>query len=175
MSESSSKRGPKRRFTDSERKHRKRESNAKLSNLSRIWIGDQCDRWNELRSVFYEWNPTLKWRKYFWTGKCNVYILTMKINRTLWLIEVIDLFRRWKHWRKYIFIYHLYLTPSIRTLGTGSNTKNWVRQDTTTFSGGYTIFYPQRPSAILTTEIYWHIVFAINVLGLCQVLSIISR
>ena len=48
MSESSSKRGPKRRFTDSERKHRKRESNAKLS---RIWIGDQCDRWNELRSV----------------------------------------------------------------------------------------------------------------------------
>ena len=51
MSESSSKRGPKRRFTDSERKQRKRESNAKLSNLSRIWIGDQCDRWNELRSV----------------------------------------------------------------------------------------------------------------------------
>jgi hypothetical protein len=38
-------------MSDSERKHRKRESNAKLSNLSRIWIGDQCDRWNELRSV----------------------------------------------------------------------------------------------------------------------------
>jgi hypothetical protein len=35
--ESSSKRGPKRRFTDSERKHRKRESNAKLGK-SRIWI-----------------------------------------------------------------------------------------------------------------------------------------
>ena len=51
MSESSSKHGLKRRFTDSERKHRKRESNAKLSNLSRIWIGDQCDRWNKLRSV----------------------------------------------------------------------------------------------------------------------------
>jgi hypothetical protein len=50
VSESSSKRGPKRRFTDSERKHRKRESNAKLSNLSRIWIGDQCDRWNELQN-----------------------------------------------------------------------------------------------------------------------------
>ena len=50
MSESSSKRGPKRRFTDSERKHRKRESNAKLGK-SRIWMGDQCDRWNELRSV----------------------------------------------------------------------------------------------------------------------------
>ena len=30
MSESSSKRGPKRRFTDSERKQRKRESNAKF-------------------------------------------------------------------------------------------------------------------------------------------------
>ena len=58
---------------------------------------------------FYEWKPTLKWRKYAWTGKCNVYILTMKINRTLWLIEVINVFRRWKHWRKYIFIYHLYL------------------------------------------------------------------
>jgi hypothetical protein len=126
MSESSSKRGPKRRFTDSERKQRKRESNAKFEqdmdsillrflnvltslngfiikrivflflvkyiasgtlkavklnkiyeifkfsvvqredlqiqkensgkenrmlNLSRIWIGDQCDRWNEHRSV----------------------------------------------------------------------------------------------------------------------------
>jgi hypothetical protein len=48
MSESSAKRGPKRRFTDSERKHRKRESNAKLSNLSRIWIGDKCDRWVKL-------------------------------------------------------------------------------------------------------------------------------
>jgi hypothetical protein len=58
--------------------------------------------------LFYEWKPTLKWRKYFWTGKCNVYILTMKINRTLWLIEVINLFRRWKHRRKYIFMYHLY-------------------------------------------------------------------
>jgi hypothetical protein len=22
-----------------------------MLNLSRIWIGDQCDRWNELRSV----------------------------------------------------------------------------------------------------------------------------
>jgi hypothetical protein len=29
--------GPKRKFTDSERKHRKRESNAKLGK-SRIWI-----------------------------------------------------------------------------------------------------------------------------------------
>ena len=29
----------------------KRESNAKLSNLSRMWIGDQCDHWNELSSV----------------------------------------------------------------------------------------------------------------------------
>jgi len=46
----SSKRGPNRRFTDSERKHRKRESNAKLGK-SRIWMGDQCDLWNELRSV----------------------------------------------------------------------------------------------------------------------------
>ena len=51
MSESSSKRGPKRKFTDSERKHRERESNAKFINMSRIWIGDQYDRWNELRSV----------------------------------------------------------------------------------------------------------------------------
>jgi hypothetical protein len=56
---------------------------------------------------FYEWKPTLKWRKFFWTGnsvKCNVYILAMKINRTLWLIEVMNLFRSWIHRRKYIFI-----------------------------------------------------------------------
>ena len=33
---------------------------------------------------FYEWKRTLEWRKYFWTGKCNVYILTMKINRCGW-------------------------------------------------------------------------------------------
>jgi hypothetical protein len=58
---------------------------------------------------FYEWKRTLKWRKYVWTGECNVYILTMKINRTMWLIGVINLFRRWIHRRKYIFIYHLYL------------------------------------------------------------------
>jgi hypothetical protein len=39
-------------------------------------------------------HTTLKWRKYVWTGECNVYILTMKINRTMWLIGVINLFRR---------------------------------------------------------------------------------
>ena len=51
MSESSSKRGPKRRLTDSERKRRKRESNAKL-NKNKIYIGSRDrDRWNELRSV----------------------------------------------------------------------------------------------------------------------------
>ena len=93
MSESSSKRGPKRKFTDSERKHRERESNAKFSNLSRIWIGDQYDRWNELRSVLRV-KTNAEVAKKMWTGKCNVYILTMKINRTLWLIEVINLFRR---------------------------------------------------------------------------------
>ena len=90
MSESSSKRGPKRRFTDSERKQRKRESNAKFEqdmDWRPLIVGMSSDQ-------FYEWKPTLKWRKYFWTGKCNVYILTMKINRTLWLIEVINLFRR---------------------------------------------------------------------------------
>ena len=32
------------------------------------------------------------------------------------------------------------ITPGIRTLGTGSNTKNRVRQVTTTFSGEYAIF-----------------------------------
>ena len=31
-------------------------------------------------------------------------------------------------------------TPGILTLGTGSNTKNRVRQVTTTFSGEYAIF-----------------------------------
>ena len=40
-------------------------------------------------------------------------------------------------------IYHvseIVFTPGIRILGTGSNTKNRVRQVTTTFSGEYTIF-----------------------------------
>ena len=31
-------------------KENSRKENRML-NLSRIWIGDQCDRWNELRSV----------------------------------------------------------------------------------------------------------------------------
>ena len=53
MSESSSKRGPKRRLTDSERKRWKRESNAKLGK-NRIWTGDQCDHWDEPRSVLRE-------------------------------------------------------------------------------------------------------------------------
>ena len=91
MSESISKRGPKRRLTDSERKGRKRESNAKLSK-NMIWIGVQCDRWNELRSVLRV-KTNAEVAKKMWTGKCNVYVLTMKINRTLWLIEVIILFR----------------------------------------------------------------------------------
>ena len=34
----------------------------------------------------------------------------------------------------------LCITPGIRTLGTGSNTRNRVRQVTTTFSGEYAIF-----------------------------------
>jgi hypothetical protein len=33
------------------------------------------------------------------------------------------------------------ITPGIRVLGTGSNTKNRVRQVTTTFSGEYAIFF----------------------------------
>ena len=33
-----------------------------------------------------------------------------------------------------------FLTPGIRILGTGSNTKNRVREVTTTFSGEYAIF-----------------------------------
>jgi hypothetical protein len=50
------------------------------------------------------------------SGKCTVYILTMKINHTLWLIEVIILFRRWIHRWKYIQYwsvdgkYRIYLT-----------------------------------------------------------------
>ena len=73
---------------------------------------------------FYEWKPTLKWRKLFWTGnsgKCNVYILTMKINRTLWLIEVKILFRRWIHRRKYtktcIFIRCIFIVGTTRAFG----------------------------------------------------------
>jgi hypothetical protein len=52
ISKSSSNSGPKRRLTDSDRKRRKRESNAKLNkNRIYMYIGDHCDRWNELRSV----------------------------------------------------------------------------------------------------------------------------
>jgi hypothetical protein len=36
----------------------KRESNAKLSNLSRMWIGDQCDHWNELSQCAQQELPT---------------------------------------------------------------------------------------------------------------------
>jgi hypothetical protein len=46
MSESTSKRGPKRRFG----KQIQKEENRML-NWVRAEYGDQCDRWNELRSV----------------------------------------------------------------------------------------------------------------------------
>jgi hypothetical protein len=101
MSESSSKRGPKRRFTDSERKHRKREWMlnwviwAGYGLETSVIVGMSSDQ-------FYEWKPTMKWRKYFWTGKCNAYILTMKINRTLWLIEVINLLKTLKEINIYL-------------------------------------------------------------------------
>ena len=48
------------------------------------------------------------------SGKCNIYILTMKINHTLWLIEVIILFRRWIHRWKYIFIRCLFIVGTTR-------------------------------------------------------------
>ena len=48
MSESSSKRGPKRSLQIQKENSGKEN---RMLNLSRIWIGDQCDRWNELRSV----------------------------------------------------------------------------------------------------------------------------
>lgn len=45
----SAKRGPKVKLTDSARKRHKRNANAKL-NKSRIYIGDQIDRWLDLKT-----------------------------------------------------------------------------------------------------------------------------
>ena len=44
----SGKRGPKIKLTDSGRKRRKQERNA-IVNKSRISIGDQIDRWNDIK------------------------------------------------------------------------------------------------------------------------------
>ena len=43
------KRGPKIKLTDSGRKRRKQERNA-IVNKSRISIGDQIDRWNDIKT-----------------------------------------------------------------------------------------------------------------------------
>ena len=45
----SGKRGPKIKLTDSDRKRRKQERNAIL-NKSRRSIGDQIDRWNDIKT-----------------------------------------------------------------------------------------------------------------------------
>ena len=45
----SGKRGPKIKLTDSGRKRRKQERNA-IVNKSRISIGDQIDRWNDIKT-----------------------------------------------------------------------------------------------------------------------------
>lgn len=45
----SAKRGPKVKLTDSARKKTQKDANAKL-NKSRIYIGDQIDRWLDLRT-----------------------------------------------------------------------------------------------------------------------------
>ena len=45
----SGKRGPKVKLTDSERKRNKRDANARL-NKNKIYIGDEYDRWSELRT-----------------------------------------------------------------------------------------------------------------------------
>ena len=50
MSESTSKRGPKRRFGKQIQKENTGKENRML-NWVRAEYGDQCDRWNELRSV----------------------------------------------------------------------------------------------------------------------------
>lgn len=45
----SGKRGAKLKLTDSARKRNKKEANARL-NKNKIYIGDQYDRWTELRT-----------------------------------------------------------------------------------------------------------------------------
>ena len=43
--------GPKRKLSDSARKRNKKAANAKL-NKSRIYIGDEYDRWMEIKTAF---------------------------------------------------------------------------------------------------------------------------
>ncbi|XP_061167506.1 uncharacterized protein LOC133176400 [Saccostrea echinata] len=52
-----SKPGPKRKLTDSARKRNKKEANSKL-NKNRIYIGDQYDRWTELKTDLHLNNNT---------------------------------------------------------------------------------------------------------------------
>ena len=45
----------------------------RMLNWVRTWYGLESSVIVGMSSdQFYEWKPTLKWRKYFWTGKCNV-------------------------------------------------------------------------------------------------------
>ena len=61
-------RGRKRTLTDSERK-RKSAVSSKW-NKCRIYVGDQLDRWNELKEVLLHTSKlTLKWQRFGLIGK----------------------------------------------------------------------------------------------------------
>jgi hypothetical protein len=51
--------GPKRKLSDSARRKNKKAANAKL-NKNRIYIGDEYDRWMEIKTAF-RLERTLKW------------------------------------------------------------------------------------------------------------------
>ena len=60
-------RGRKRTLTDSERK-RNRSAVSSKWNKGRIYVGDQLDRWNELKEVYVS-KLTLKWQRFCLIGK----------------------------------------------------------------------------------------------------------
>ena len=49
--------GPKRKLSDSARKRNKKAGNAKL-NKNRIYIGDEYDRWMEIKTALFVWKRT---------------------------------------------------------------------------------------------------------------------
>jgi DNA gyrase inhibitor GyrI len=75
-------------------------------------------------------------------------------------------------------------TPGIRILGTGSNTKNRVRQVTTTFSGEYAIFHMFSETSDIKTfwSIYypliilktWHKPSTLMAKTMCQFISVVN-
>jgi hypothetical protein len=77
--------GRKRKLSDSVRKRNKKAANAKL-NKNRICIGDEYDRWMEIKTALFVWKRTLKWPRFFLTGNIifvSIYIPLFSIQSTI--------------------------------------------------------------------------------------------